>query len=153
MPRDFFSEDTEPAEPPLPLWLKALGPRQREIAEIVYASTAATPVEVQARLSDRRSVRVVRTLLDRMVAKGVLRRRRSGRRNEVIYVAAIVTQSVRNTALKRLINERFDGSAANAAALVASMAKRVRPTPCTPTAARRLAGYWGGTSSSFEVAR
>ena len=146
MPRDFLIEPDRPADPDPRL--QALGPRQQEIAQIIYAKTAATPQEIQARLSERRSVRVIRTLLDRLVAKGVIKRRRSGRHSELIYVAAIATESVKQTALKRLVNERFGGSFANAAVLVAAMEQKVPRVPQSLVAARQLANGWVGKAPS-----
>jgi predicted transcriptional regulator len=122
----------------LPPKLGSLGPRQREIATIVYASAAATPRDVQARLSDPGSVRVVRTLLDRMVAKGIVKRRQSGRHNEVIYIAAIATPQVKDAAVRRLVNEQFDGSLGRAAAIVSELAERKKQVPRTSAAVRRL---------------
>ena len=147
MPRDFFFEDTQQSAQSLPSSLRTLGPRQREIAQIVYANAAATPLQIQARLSEQRSVRVVRTLMDRLVAKGVLKRRRSGRHNEVIYVASIATQSVQEAALKRLITERFGGSVTDMAAAIAIMVKMARQVPRTSAASRKLANDWVATSS------
>ena len=141
----------ESRKDPLPAQLRTLGPRQREIASIVYESAVATPREIQARLSERRSVRVVRTLLDRMVTKGLLKRRRSGRHNEIIYVAAIATESVKEAALKKLINERFGGSVTDTAAVIASMTKRTPRIPHTPTAAMRFANEWASKSLRREA--
>jgi len=122
----------------LPSVLDRLGPRQQEIAGIVYSATAATPRDVQARLSDRRSLRVVRTLLDRMVAKGVLKRRRSGRHNEIIYIAAIVTPTVKEVAVRRLVDEQFNGSFDDAALTITKLARRAPKIPQTYAAVRRL---------------
>ena len=123
--------------------LAALGPRQQEIAGIVYATAAVTPREVQQRLSEQRSLRVIRTLLDRLVLKGLVRRRSSGRHREIIYVAAIPTPDVREVAIRRLVNERFGGSFAQAAMELQEIARResrhrVQP-PRTAAAIRRFA--------------
>lgn len=133
----------------LPSALGGLGPRQQEIAGIVYAATAATPRDVQARLSDRRSLRLVRTLLDRMVAKGVLKRRRSGRHNEIIYIAAIVTPTVKEFAVRRLVDEQFNGSFDDAALTITELAKRTPKTPQTYAAVRRLINERSRESLSF----
>ena len=122
----------------LPPKLGSLGPRQREIATIVYANAVATPRDVQARLSDPGSVRVVRTLLDRMVAKGIVKRRQSGRHNEVIYIAAIATPQVKDAAVRRLVNEQFAGSLGRAAAVVSELAEREKQVPRTSAAVKRL---------------
>jgi len=121
----------------LPARLAALGPRQREIAEIIYSSTAATPRDIQARLSDRRDVRVVRTLLDRMASKGLVKRRPTGRHGELIYIAAIPTPGVRETAVKKLVEEQFAGSIGEAEAAIRALAKQEADVPQSSTDVRR----------------
>ena len=123
----------------LPPKLRDLGPRQREIAAIVYRAAAATPRDVRANLAEPASVRVVRTLLDRMVAKGIVKRRHSGRHNEIMYVAAIATPQVKEAAVKRLVEEQFDGSLSEAAATAACLARKQGSTPQSSVAARRRA--------------
>lgn len=137
-PSPVFSNRDSVLQAPLPAKLAALGPRQREIAAIVYTSTAATPRDVQARLSEPRSVRVVRTLLDRMVVKGLVKRRQSGRHNEVIYLAAIATPRVKEAAVKRLVDEQFGGSLIAAAEAIAALVRRQSQTPRTSVAVRRM---------------
>jgi predicted transcriptional regulator len=135
-------------EPSLPAKAATLGPRQREIASIVYATTAATPRDIQARLSDPRSVRVVRTLLDRMIAKGLVRCRPSGRHNEMIYIAAIATPQVKEAAVKKLVSERFGGSLGDAAATLSALAKResqlAHQVPRTSATVKRRTNELGG---------
>ena len=132
------SEPLESFQHSFSAMLAALGPRQREIAGILYSSTAATPRAVQARLSERCSLRVVRTLMDRMVAKGLLKRRRSGRHNEFVYIAAIVTPTVKKIAVRRMVEERFDGSFDDAIAMIIGLAKRLPRIPGTYADVRRL---------------
>ena len=119
--------------------ISRLGPRQREIAALIYSSAAVTPRYIQERLSERRSLRVVRTLLDRMVAKGLVKRRQSGRHREIIYLAAIPTPRVREAAVEKLVIEQFGGSLSEAAIEADALAKAVRGTPQTSTAVRKSA--------------
>jgi predicted transcriptional regulator len=122
--------------------LAALGPRQREIARIVYSNAAVTPRQVQEQLSEQRSVRVVRTLLDRLVSKGLVRRRSTGRHREIIYIAAIPTPLVRNVAIQKLVRDRFGGSLAQAAMAMQELARMEsvrRHPPRTSAAVRQLA--------------
>jgi len=123
--------------------LATLGPRQREIARIVYSNAAVTPRQIQEQLSEQRSVRVIRTLLDRLVSKGLVRRRSTGRHREIIYIAAIPTPRVRDVAIQKLVNDRFGGSLVQAAMAMQELARtesRVgRRPPRTSTAVRLLA--------------
>lgn len=123
--------------------LAALGPRQQEIAGIVYAHASVTPREVQQRLSEQRSLRVIRTLLDRLVLKGLVRRKTSGRHREILYVAAIPTPRVREAAIRKLVDERFGGSLALASTALQEAAKVESqvglPRPKTAAAIRRFA--------------
>ena len=62
----------------LPPEVQSLCPRMREIATIVYLNGPATTRDVQARISDPLTVYGIRTMLNRLVRKGVVTRRRSG---------------------------------------------------------------------------
>jgi predicted transcriptional regulator len=123
--------------------LAALGPRQQEIAGIVYAHASVTPREVQQRLSEQRSLRVIRTLLDRLVLKGLVRRKASGRHREILYIAAIPTPRVREAAIRKLVDERFGGSMALASTALQEAARVESqvglPRPKTAAAIRRFA--------------
>lgn len=124
----------------------ALGPRQQEIAKIVYSRLIVTPREVQEQLSEPRSLRVVRTLLERMVSKGLVKRRPSGRHREVIYVAAVATARVREVAVEKLIQEQFGGSLSEAVTTTEKLARKqsllAGEVPGSAAAVRRLAGGW-----------
>ena len=115
--------------------LAALGPRQQEIAGIVYAHASVTPREVQQRLSEQRSLRVIRTLLDRLVLKGLVRRKASGRHREILYIAAIPTPRVREAAIRKLVDERFGGSMALASTALQEAARVESQLPCAPATA------------------
>ena len=123
--------------------LAALGPRQQEIAGIVYAHASVTPREVQQRLSEQRSLRVIRTLLDRLVLKGLVRRKASGHHREILYIAAIPTPRVREAAIRKLVDERFGGSLALAWTALQEAARVESqvglPRPKTAAAIRRFA--------------
>ena len=96
-----------------------LAPRMRQIAEIVYGSGAVTLREIHQSIDDEITIYGIRTLLGRMVRRGLIRRRPSGRHAEVMYLPAILTPRVRAAALNRMIRREFDGSAQTA--LIAAM--------------------------------
>ena len=86
----------------------------REIATIVYLNGPATTRDVQARISDPLTVYGIRTMLNRLVRKGVVTRRRSGCHSEIVYLPAIQTEAVRELALKRFIERNFASDVSSA---------------------------------------
>ena len=98
----------------LPRELDRLFPRMREIATIVYANGSATVRDVQATIPDELEVYGIRTMMNRLTKKGILKRRKSGRHSEILYLPAILNDNVREIALARLVDEYFSGSPANA---------------------------------------
>lgn len=98
----------------LPAAVANLFPRMREIATIVYLSGGATAREIQDRIEDPLTTCCIRTLLNRLIRKGILRSRRSGRHTEVLYLPAIVTPELRRIALAKFLEDKFDGSVAGA---------------------------------------
>ena len=98
----------------LPDEVRQLFPRMREIASVVYRRGGATVREIQASIEDPLTVCGIRTLLIRMEKRGLVRHRRSGRHSELFYLPAVVTDDVRERALKGLLDDQFEGSAAAA---------------------------------------
>lgn len=98
----------------VPPQVEALAPREREIATIIYLHGASTAREIEARLEHRLSNSAVRTMLMRMVRKGILRRAggRRGRGQACIYVPSITPDKVKRKALEHLANLYFAGSLA-----------------------------------------
>jgi predicted transcriptional regulator len=101
-------------EEALPPAVLKLFPRMRELASVVYLNGGATARDVQASIQDPLTICGVRTLLNRLVRRGILQRRRSGRHTEVLYLPAIVTPDLQRTALIRFVDRNFDGSIVNA---------------------------------------
>ena len=100
----------------LPGEFSALGQRQRELIRIVYARGGATVREIHARIPDPpASLCGIRTLLNRMVRKGLLRARPSGRHSELLYLPAISDSHVRLQAFDRIAKDHFRGSKYRAA--------------------------------------
>ena len=85
--------------------------RMREIASVVYSSGTASILDVQAAIPEPLALSGIRTAMNRLVTRGIVRKRPSVRRHEVIYIPALITKQVRQLALKRLLDMRFDGSA------------------------------------------
>jgi predicted transcriptional regulator len=107
----------------MPQWIDELGPRQRDLARIIFLDGGATIREIHAQLEDApSSVCGVRTLLRRMVRKGILKARPSGRHSELIYFLARQTDSARLNAFERIAREHFEGSKGRAAEALRKLA-------------------------------
>jgi predicted transcriptional regulator len=100
--------------PWVPPQVEALAPREREIATIIYAHGATTAREMEDLLERRISNSAIRTMLMRMVRKGILRRAggRKGRGQACIYVPLITPEKVKRKALEHLASLYFAGSLA-----------------------------------------
>jgi predicted transcriptional regulator len=86
-------------------------PRQRELMYLINARGSATLRQLHAAIPDApRTVHGLRTLLNRMARRGLLRRRRSGRHSELIYLPAQVTPQICARAFQQLVEEHFGGS-------------------------------------------
>jgi len=101
--------------------LGRLAPREREIAGIVYAEGEASAAEICGALPAALSNAAVRTMLRRLQAKGVVRRRRVGKR--YLYAPAATDRSAREAALRRVTHDYFGGSLRETARAVAELAR------------------------------
>lgn len=92
--------------------LEGLPARERQVARIVYANGPMTANAVQQRLLPEISNGAVRSMLVRLVAKGILSRRwgERGRSQNFLYFPAITNEQLRFGAIKRLSDEYFSGS-------------------------------------------
>jgi predicted transcriptional regulator len=92
--------------------LEKLAWREREVATIVYRHGASTANEVQARLSGPISNGAVRSMLVRLVGKGILMRRwgKRGRGQEYVYLPVITPAEVKHRALVEVSEKYFEGS-------------------------------------------
>ena len=98
--------------------LHRLPPRERQIAELVHRRGEASATEIIAALPDPLSSAAVRSMLSRLQAKGVVRRRRDGKR--FVYMPVRADPAAREAALRRVSRDLFDGSLSDAAeALIA----------------------------------
>lgn len=97
----------------LPREVELLSSREREIATIVYHSRAATANEVCDNLSASLANASVRSMLNRLIAKGILKRTLSG--NAFVYLPALTAGESRALALRRFADDYFAGSLQQAA--------------------------------------
>jgi predicted transcriptional regulator len=99
----------------LPLAVQLLAPREREVAMLVYRKGALTAKEVGAHLSAVVSNGAIRTMLGRLVRKGVLKRRHSGYGKTFLYLPALKSSDTVEIALQRIAEDFYDGSLMDAA--------------------------------------
>lgn len=105
----------------LPPEVRRLYRREREIAAIVYERGLATATDVQGGLSCELSNPATRSMLNRLVGKGILTRVRCGRHRTFVYGPALTNASARETALRQLAEDFYGGSLASLAEAIADM--------------------------------
>ena len=91
-----------------------LGKRERQLIETVQRLGESSVAEVRANLADAPSYSAVRTMLGLLVDKGWLKYRRDGKR--YLYRSAMSRERSQRTALRRLLDTFFGGSAGDAVA-------------------------------------
>lgn len=101
-----------------------LSRRERQVLDIIYELEEVTAKEVHKQLPQAPSYSSVRTVLTRLVDRGLIRFRESGPR--YVYRAAADRPTLRRAALKKTVDTFFEGSAANAInALIGISAKEL----------------------------
>lgn len=91
-----------------------LSRREREIVEIIFASGGeASAEQIRERLSDPPSYSAVRAMLAKLEAKGAVRHREEG--VKYVYSPTIPRGTARRSAVRRLVDVFFEGSARQAA--------------------------------------
>jgi predicted transcriptional regulator len=108
------------------------------VAAIVYqCGRGITADEVRLALSDPLSNSAVRSMLSRLVAKGLLVARKAGK--ALLYLPAVTDAEARERALLRLAEDYFAGSIAEAAMAMLALARRRRPAALDRVRAAREA--------------
>ena len=127
--------DQERSADLLPPHVEALVGREKEIACIVYARGASTAREVQSRLSATVSNAAVRSMLMRLVDKGVLRldRGQRGPGHPSTYFPTVTPNAVKQRALAQLADRYFDGSLLNLVQAALEELKRQETSDRRPT--------------------
>lgn len=103
-----------------------LARRERQIMDVIFQLGEATVGEVLARLPDPPSYSSVRTIIRKIEAKGLLTHRQDGKR--YVYRAKQSRETASRTALQKLMDIFFSGSAPDTvAAIMAVSAKTLDP--------------------------
>ncbi|MBN8587168.1 MAG: BlaI/MecI/CopY family transcriptional regulator [Rhodothermia bacterium] len=97
---------------------EALSRRERQIMDILFRMQEATAEEIREAMEDAPSNASVRTLLRIMTEKRHIQYRMEG--NKYRYSPATPTQEAGQSALKRVLNTFFGGSATQAVATMLS---------------------------------
>lgn len=92
----------------------ALSRRERQIMDILFSAGRATGQEIQEKLEDSPSYSTVRTILRVLERKGYVRHKEEGLR--YVYQPVVARDVARKSALKRVLQTFFNGSAQQAAA-------------------------------------
>ena len=103
--------------------INRLPPREREVADIVLMAGEATAREVMNALAVPMSNSSVRSMLRRLEAKNVLRSERSGKR--LIYLPSGLVLNSRESVLRRVATDYFEGSLSSIALYISAMENRI----------------------------
>lgn len=99
--------------------MENLGPRERQIMDIIYRRGKATATDVQSDLPDQLSNSAVRGMLRLLEDKGHLRHEVDGQR--YVYRPTADPVRVSRSAMKHLVQTFFDNSASNAVTAMLGM--------------------------------
>ena len=105
--------------------ISSLPRREREVFELLCSSGEATAAKIREKMHDPPSNSAVRTLLGRLVGRGLVHYRL----HEGAYLYESVPQAdqVRESALHQLVKNFFDGSAVSAATALLGLSRRIDP--------------------------
>jgi predicted transcriptional regulator len=105
----------------LPTEVQRLAPREGQLATLIYLNGPMTAKDLQVLVSPL-SVSAVRTMLDRLVAKRIVKRRGGDHSyRQLVYAPAIMNGEIKRRALKQLARNYFGGSLAETAATLSQM--------------------------------
>ena len=93
--------------------------RERQIMDVVFRLGKATVTEVHESIDDSPSYSAVRATMGVLVEKGWLDFRKQGR--QYVYRPAVSKRSIRQSALRQLIDNLFAGSTESAVAALLDM--------------------------------
>ena len=116
--------------------LMRLPPREQEIATIVYLHTEVTAKDLELALSNEITNSAIRCMLGRLVAKGVLRRRK-GHGKTFVYSPALLLPDVQERALERVATDYFGGSLHQTLERLVSLLEKREPE-ALPAPSRRM---------------
>jgi len=130
--RQRFTPASEPTDRQwayLPPQVSELAWRERQIASIVYRLGFATAKQVQFELGEPLSNGAVRSMLMRLVAKGILSRRpgKRGAGCSDLFIARLSVEDARKRALAKVADDFFGGSLTLLGACATEMTRASSP--------------------------
>ena len=105
--------------------IDSLPRREREIFELLCSRGEATAAEIRADMADPPSYSAVRTLLARLEGRGLVRHRTVDQ--AYVYKSVPQAAKVRESAMRQLVRQFFDGSAASAATALLGLTRGLSP--------------------------
>jgi predicted transcriptional regulator len=93
-----------------------LARRERQIMNVIHQLGEATVADVHTRLDDPPSYSAVRTMIRHLESKGLVRHRQEGKR--YVYKSTQSRQAASRSALRKLLDVFFAGSASDAVAAI-----------------------------------
>jgi predicted transcriptional regulator len=97
--------------------------REREIFEILCSAGEASAADIRERMADAPSYSAVRTLLSRLEAKGLVRHRTVDQ--AYVYRSVPQAEQVKESVLRQMVKNFFDGSAASAATALLGLTRQL----------------------------
>ena len=98
--------------------------RERELFEILCSTGEATAAELRERMDDPPSYSAVRTLLSRLVAKGLVQHQLVDQ--AYVYRSVPQAEQVKESVLRQMVRNFFDGSAASAATALLGLSRNLK---------------------------
>ncbi len=98
--------------------------REREIFEILCSAGEATAAAVRERMASPPSYSAVRTLLARLERRGLVHHRVADQ--TYVYASVPEAEQVRDSALRQVVKNFFDGSAASAATAMLGLTRSLK---------------------------
>jgi predicted transcriptional regulator len=95
--------------------------RERQIMDVIWRNGKATAADVQEELPDAPGYSTVRTLLGVLERKGHLRHERRG--HHYVYYPTVAVREASDTALERVLDTFFEGSAAKLVSAVLDLSE------------------------------
>lgn len=132
----------------IPLEVRQLFRREREIATYVYSRGCATAKEVGKTVASDLTNPAIRSMLNRLVRKGILTRLELPAPLPFIYAPGMTTLSVREQALKQLADDLFDGSLRDLASAIVELHAAETAAPNLAIAhceTKRRSASWRGS--------
>jgi predicted transcriptional regulator len=131
--------------------LTNLAPREQEVATLVYLNANMTATEVEAALSSEISNAAIRSMLNRLVAKGVLQRHKGDGKSYFIYSPAVQLPEIQERALERIAGDYFGGSLSEVSRCVVRLMEKQDPEALSALSRQLGAVRWESASPLAAV--